>query len=264
MLADPECQQVVYTRHTHDLIIGCLSCIRYVWIHGLIWDKAPWRWFWRRWWWGECQNATQKTHCRVESVGSFDFKLILLTLIFIVQFFLVAWQIWDYIFHVFLGPLCGHGLLWFTLGGQLLYHGACMAWAEDYKDAVCGILLGLFWVFCNLYLWCLWKWSRRHSVLDEVPRFFLFLKRFFFCSWAKPSAATVGQHWHSVYTVNKEPYAPIEKCTGCGTRWLSKQCDHTDPGKRRVQNPGGGWTKEIKGQWSENFQNLFNNAWRAH
>ncbi len=55
-----------------------------------------------------------------------------------------------------------------------------MAWAEDYKDAVCGTVLGLFWVICNLYLWCLWKWSSRHSVLDEVPRFFFFKVVFFF------------------------------------------------------------------------------------
>ncbi len=63
-----------------------------------------------------------------------------------------------------------------------------------------------------------------------------------------------------MYTVNKEPYAPMEECMGCGTRWLSKQCDHMNLDKRRVQNLDGVWIKEIKGQWSENFQNLFKNA----
>lgn len=68
----------------------------------------------------------------------------------------------------------------------------------EYYDMMAGVFLSLAWVAWNIYLWCLWKWSKREP-------------------------------WHRVYANNEEPYAPVEECTACGLRWLAKQATHTDP-----------------------------------
>eukprot|EP00435_Cladocopium_sp_Y103_P072315 s204_g39.t2 len=65
-------------------------------------------------------------------------------------------------------------------------------------DMMAGVFLSLAWVTWNVYLWCLWKWSKREP-------------------------------WHRVYSNNAEPYAPVEECSACGLRWLAKQATHTDP-----------------------------------
>lgn len=73
----------------------------------------------------------------------------------------------------------------------------------DYYDLIAGLLLGLSWVVTNLCFWCMWKMSRRAS-------------------------------WNHVYTVNQEPYCPVEECTLCGHRWLARQCNHMSEDGRQA------------------------------
>lgn len=62
-------------------------------------------------------------------------------------------------------------------------------------DKYAGLVLLLAWLVVNYYL-------RR-------------------ISRSKPES-----DWRSVYQARQEPYAPVKRCSKCGEKWLSKQCEH--------------------------------------
>ena len=73
----------------------------------------------------------------------------------------------------------------FTIAFITLYHSEWIYHFRSYHLPalwVCSLrATGLSWVVTNLCFWCMWKMSRRAS-------------------------------WNHVYTVNQEPYCPVEEC----------------------------------------------------